>query len=72
LPKQYAICVASLSLQGVYVYATTNNMAIGGKCTVLSLKREIKLIEVVESGKKPKNAVIDFGLSLNAVSVILK
>ena len=47
-------------------------MVTGGKRTVLFLKHKIKLIEAVESVKKPKNAVADLRISPKTVSVIVK
>ena len=42
------------------------------KCTTLPLKRKIELIDQVENGKKQKNVALDFGISPNTVSTIMK
>ena len=33
--KQFTVCVASSSVQGVKAYDTTDNMATGGKCYIM-------------------------------------
>ncbi|GFO43402.1 1-phosphatidylinositol 4,5-bisphosphate phosphodiesterase gamma-1-like [Plakobranchus ocellatus] len=47
------------------------NMA-GRKLTILPLKRKIKLIEAIESGKKQKIVAEEFQIPANSVSTIMK